>query len=275
MPWPVYSLYIRQEAGGSCRLVAARGDLIWLRSNPRTGPEQARSSAARRQKVIMDRITWLRKMRQDCEVQYDRSAPRYDEEGGVYENLTHRQVLQRFLGLLPPKSAILDAPCGTGRYLSFLLEREHSVIAIDQSRGMLARAAAKFPGVRFENVGLQEMAYRALFDGAMCLDAMENVCPEEWPMVLNNYHRALKSRGYFYFTAETIENADEGEIRRAFDRARQAGLPAVYGEWPDEEVYHYHPTNRQVREWAQRAGFEIVIDENGEMYYYHVVVRKV
>jgi quinol monooxygenase YgiN len=104
---------------------------------------------------------------------------------------------------------------------------------------------------------------------------MENVCPEDWPLVLNNFQRALKQHGYFYFTAETIENADENEIKQAFERAQQAGLPVVYGEWPDEEVYHYHPTNQQVKEWAQQAGFEILKEANGEIWYYHILVRKV
>jgi ubiquinone/menaquinone biosynthesis C-methylase UbiE len=62
----------------------------------------------------MDRITWLREMRRDCEEQYDREAPLYDEEGGVYSNITHQQFIQEFLGFLPQKSRILDAACGTG-----------------------------------------------------------------------------------------------------------------------------------------------------------------
>ena len=157
----------------------------------------------------------------------------------------------------------------------FLLEKTHSIIAIDQSQGMLASAKTKFPGVQFEKAGLQEMDYEDVFDGAICMDAMENVCPEDWPLVLTNFHRALKPHGYLYFTAETIENADEDEIRQAFDRAQKAGLPVVYGEFPDEEVYHYHPTNQQVREWVQQAGFEILKEANGEIWYYHILVRKV
>ena len=107
------------------------------------------------------------------------------------------------------------------------------------------------------------------------MDAMENVCPEDWPLVLANFHQALKQQGYLYLTAETIENADENEIRQAFEKAQQAGLPVVYGEWPDEGVYHYHPTNQQVKEWVQQAGFEILKDGNGEIWYYHILVRKV
>lgn len=224
----------------------------------------------------MDRATWLKEMRRDCEEKYDtRWAPLYGEKWGLYSNLTHRQFIGEFLGLLPPSSTILDAACGAGRYLPFLLEKEHSILGIDQSGGMLARAKEKFPEVQFQKLGLQEMAFREAFDGAICVDAMENVCPEDWPLVLDNFHRALKPRGYLYFTAETIENADEDEIKEAFERAQEAGLPAVYGEWADEEVYHYHPANRQVREWAQQAGFEIIREANGELYYYHILVRKV
>jgi SAM-dependent methyltransferase len=223
----------------------------------------------------MDRITWLREMRRDCEEQYDRESALYDEKGGVYSNITHQQFIKEFLDFLPQKSRILDAACGTGRYLPFLLEKGHSILGIDQSQGMLGRAKAKFPSVQFEKVGLQEMTYREVFDGAICMDAMENVSPEDWLYVLSNFHRAIKQHGYFYFTAETIENEEGNEIQQAFERAQQAGLPVVYGEWPDEGVYHYHPTNQQVKEWAQQAGFEILREVNGEIWYYHILVRKV
>ena len=223
----------------------------------------------------MDRITWLREMRRDCEEQYDRESTLYDEQGGVYSNIAHQQFIQEFLGCLPPDSHVLDAPCGTGRYLPFLLEKGHSLVGIDQSQGMLERAKAKFPTVQFEKMGLQEMAFQEVFDGAICMDAMENVPPEDWFLVLSNFHRTLKPHGYFYFTAETIENANEEEIKQAFERAQQAGLPVVYGEYPDEEVYHYHPSGQQVREWTQQAGFEILKDGDGEIWYYHILLRKI
>jgi SAM-dependent methyltransferase len=222
----------------------------------------------------MDRLTWLREMRRDCEEQYDnRWAPFYGEKWGLYSNTSHQQFLQEFLSLLPQKSRVLDAACGAGRYLPFLLEKEHSVLGIDQSKGMLAKARSKFPEVPFEVVGLQEMAYREIFDGAICMDAMENVFPEDWPVVLGNFYRALKKPGYFYFTSETIENADENEIRQAFEKAQRAGLPVVYGEWPDEYVYHYHPTNHQVEDWTRQAGFEILTQGDGDGYH-HLIATK-
>lgn len=89
----------------------------------------------------MDRITWLRGMRRNCEKQYDTVwAPLYGEEkAGLYSNVTHQQFIHEFLSLLPRSSTILDAACGAGRYLPFLLEKGHSIIGIDQSQGMLAR----------------------------------------------------------------------------------------------------------------------------------------
>jgi ubiquinone/menaquinone biosynthesis C-methylase UbiE len=97
------------------------------------------------------------------------------------------------------------------------------MLGIDQSLGMLPNAIAKFPAVQFQKVGLQEITLREEFDGAICMDAMENVSPEDWPQVLGNFHRALKQSGWLYFTAETLEK-----------------------------------TNHQVREWTQQAGFEIL-----------------
>jgi cyclopropane fatty-acyl-phospholipid synthase-like methyltransferase len=223
----------------------------------------------------MDRTTWLKELQRDCEVKYDGYAPLYWEKYGLYSNITHQQFIQEFLDHLSPHSTILDAACGAGRYEPFLLEKGHTVIGVDQSQGMLARAKEKFPNVQYQKIGLQEIAYQDIFDGVICMDAMENVCPEDWMLVLNNFHHALKAEGCFYFTAETIENADENEIKQAFVRAQQDGLPVVYGEFPDEEVYHYHPSNQQVREWTEQAGFEILREANGEIWYYHILVRKI
>jgi 2-polyprenyl-3-methyl-5-hydroxy-6-metoxy-1,4-benzoquinol methylase len=222
----------------------------------------------------MDRTIWLTELQRDCETKYDGYAPLYWEKYGLYSNITHQRFIQEFLDNLSPNSTILDAACGAGRYEPALLEKGHTVIGVDQSQGMLARAKEKFPNVQYQKIGLQELAYQEIFDGVICIDAMENVCPEDWMIVLNHFYHALKPEGYLYFTAETIENADENEIRQAFERAQQRGLPVVYGEFPDEELYHYHPSNQQVKEWTKQAGFEILQEANGEIWYYHILARK-
>jgi hypothetical protein len=65
----------------------------------------------------MDRMSWLREMRRDCEEQYDtRWSAFYGEKWGLHSNITHQQFLQEFLSLLPPNSTILESVCA--RYFS-------------------------------------------------------------------------------------------------------------------------------------------------------------
>jgi len=219
----------------------------------------------------MDRASWLREKRREAEEGYDILwSPLYDVEGGNYPNASHLQFIQKFIDLLPQNSTILDAACGKGRYMPQLLEKGHSIIGIDQAKGMLARAREKFPNVQFEKVGLQEMSFENIFDGAICMDAMEHVCPEDWTLILGNFHRALKQKGYLYFT---VEIQDESEVKAAFDEAQQSGFPVVYGEWINDGVYHYYPALKQVREWVQQARLVILEEGEGDGYY-HFLMRK-
>jgi SAM-dependent methyltransferase len=219
----------------------------------------------------MDRISWLKERRREAEERYSTWwAPLYSEKWGVYPNASHLQFIQRFTDLIPQNSVILDAACGAGRYLPQLLGKGYSLIGIDQAQGMLARAREKFPEVRFEKVGLQEMPYQEVFDGTICMDALEHVCPEDWPVVLSNFQRALKGQGFLYFT---VEIADEAEVKSAFDQAQGLGLPVVYGEWVNDDVYHYYPSLEQVREWVQQAGLVILKEGEGDGYH-HFLMRK-
>jgi len=217
----------------------------------------------------MDRSEWVQAKRREAEEKYDKLwAPLYSERWGVYANTSHQQFIQKFLKLLPPHSTILDAACGAGRYMSSLLEKDHIVVGIDQANGMLARVKEKFPNVRVEKIGLQEMDYQQAFEGVICMDAMEHVFPENWQRVLGNFQRALKPQGYLYFTVEII---DKAEIEQAFSRGQQLGLPVVYGELPEEdEVYHYYPPMGQVRAWSRLAGFALIEEGEGDGYHHFV-----
>jgi cyclopropane fatty-acyl-phospholipid synthase-like methyltransferase len=219
----------------------------------------------------MDRMQWLKEQRREAEERYSTLwAPHYWETFGFYPNASHLQFIQKFKDLLPQNSTILDAACGAGRYMPEFVGKGFTVVGIDQSEGMLARAQEKFPEVTLEKVGLQEMSFREMFEGAICMDAMEHVAPEDWPVILANFQRALKRHGYLYFT---VEIQDETEVKAAFEQAQQAGLPVVYGEWVNDEVYHYYPTMEQVRDWVQQAGFTILEEGEGDGYH-HFLMRK-
>ncbi len=246
----------------------------------------------------MDRATWLKKMREQAEALYDHLAPAYWDKFGNYANETHLQFIEKFLGRLAPQGNLLDAGCGAGRYDGYLLEAGHRVLGIDQAEGMLDRARQVFPPVsfpqlRYARIGLQEMEFQAEFDGAICVDAMEHVPPEDWPGILARFQRALKPGGMLYFT---VEVPDWDEVRQSYERARAQGLPVVFGEIADEvddaylkiseteerasageeadhAVYHYHPSLEQVRAWLDQAGLAIE-DEGTGVWYAHIIARK-
>jgi 2-polyprenyl-3-methyl-5-hydroxy-6-metoxy-1,4-benzoquinol methylase len=249
----------------------------------------------------MERAEWLLHMRRVAETMYDQFSPQYWVTFGLYPNETHLEYLRKFLSRLAPHSTVLSAGCGAGRYDGLLLAAGHSVVGIDQSAGMLARAREHFPQARYEQMGLQEMDFREAFDGVICIDALEHVCPEDWPEILARFQEALRPGGMFYVT---VDAAELGDYRVAYERAKAMGLPVVFGEVADEldevyaqamalealdpralsgerldlSVYHYHPSMEQVRTWLDQAGLAIedeAIEEEGTGEgYVHLLARK-
>ena len=227
----------------------------------------------------MDRSIWLKEIRRITEEQETLLAPSYDEQWGAIGPL-HQQCFDRFLRLCPPQGDLLDAACGTGKYWPLILASGRTVLGIDQSKGALIRAHEKFPDVPSRKVGLQEMDYHEAFSGVSCMDALEMVCPEDWPLVMRNLYRAITPKGYLYFTVELTREQD---IQDAFAEGQRLGLPVVYGEaewleeggyqWGRGGCYHYYPKMKQVKEWVRQAGFQ-VIDEQADTEYHHFLVQK-
>lgn len=222
----------------------------------------------------MDRREWLAERRAAVEMDYTRDGATYDD---AYDPVTavHRRFVARLIDSCPEGGTALDAACGTGPYMGMVLVAGRQVVGTDQSAGMLARAGTKHPSARLHQIGLQELAFEKAFDAAMCIDAMEHVPPEDWPLVLANFRRALRPGGHLYLT---IEEVDRQELDRAFAEEIAAGLPAVRGEDVREGTggYHYYPGREQVRHWLAEAGFTLVdeADERLDGYgYHHVLVR--
>ena len=193
---------------------------------------------------------------------------------------THRAFVDRFLTMLPPGGRVLDAACGTGTYFPLVLAGGRSLLGVDHAGAYLAKAAEKFPDVLTEKLDLQDLEFTDEFDGVMCVDAMEFVPPEDWPGILERFHRALHPGGWLYLT---VELQPDEVLRAGYEDARGAGLPVVEREiiWkePDGDLYHYYPRIEEVRAWLSRAGFEIEKEaegpwDDGEYAYHHVLARR-
>lgn len=218
----------------------------------------------------MDRAAWLRERRGLVEERYDTLfAPSYDVEHGRVAS-THGAFLERFLRALPPRARILDAACGTGKYWRAILASGRHVVGVDRSEGMLRRAREKHPEIEAHRLALQEVEFVREFDGALCVDAMELVPPEDWPVVLANLHGALRPAGRLYVT---VELAQADEVRAAHAAGLELGLPVVEGEWAHEGGYHYYPPLEDVLAWIHEAGFEVLEAGWGDGYEHYVLQR--
>jgi 2-polyprenyl-3-methyl-5-hydroxy-6-metoxy-1,4-benzoquinol methylase len=222
----------------------------------------------------MDRSEWLRDRRSAVERQYTLEGPTYD---AGYDPATpvHRRFVSALLQTVGPGGALLDAACGTAPYAGMVLEAGVDYVGIDQSSGMLAEARAKWPTGRFEQIGLQEQAFADEFDAVMCVDAMENVPPEDWPLVVGAFRRALRADGHAYMT---IERIDASDIANAFETGTAHGQPMVYGEVIDGDTagYHFYPDADRVQGWLDGAGFTVVddVDEQLDGYgYRHLLLQ--
>jgi SAM-dependent methyltransferase len=225
-----------------------------------------------------DRGAWLRDLRRVNERQEDALADDFDALYGEVEP-THQALIERFLSRLPPDGRVLDAACGTGKYFPMVLASGRRLLGVDHAGAYLAKAATKFPHVPTDKHDLQDLPYQGEFDGVLCMDAMECIPPEDWPVVLERFHRALRPAGWLYLT---VELARQDQVRAANQAARRSGLPVVDGEvvWEEPDgYYHYYPSMQQVRAWLADAGF--TVDQEAEApwhqegYAYHHLLARV
>lgn len=203
----------------------------------------------------MDRASWLAERRAVVVAVYDAEAPTYDDN--PYPSDAQSEWVHRFLRLCPPGALVLDAPCGTGQYFPQVAAAGHRVVGVDQSAGMLEVARSRGIASSLERTSLQDLSYAAAFDAVMTVDAMENIPPEDWPVVLANLHRAVRPGGILYMT---VEEVDDDQVAHAYEQLTAAGAPAVLGEIVEGDVagYHYYPGRDRVVGWFAAEGLSIV-----------------
>jgi SAM-dependent methyltransferase len=219
---------------------------------------------------VPDRAGWIAERRRINEARMDSLfAPDYDERWGQI-NPAHRAMIMKLLDTCPPGPRILDAACGTGKYWPLLLDHGARITGVDQSGGMLRRASTKFPDIPVAKTGLQEMTFAAEFDGAICVDAMENVFPEHWPVVLARLAQAVRPGGPLYLTVELPAE----DLAETFATALADGLPVVSGEYLKNGGYHYYPAQSFVENWIESAGLRIADKAAGDGYYHYLLMTR-
>ena len=124
---------------------------------------------------------------------YDSWAPLYDEQPNQLLEI-EQPIVREILDTLPIGVA-LDAACGTGRHAAYLASLGHTVIGVDSSPGMLARAREKVPQGEFHEAGLHQLPLEDdSVDLIVCAIALVHLADIEGPF--REFARVLRSGGH-------------------------------------------------------------------------------
>ncbi len=138
---------------------------------------------------------------------YGSWAEFYDEPGNQLIDLEQPIVREILDGL--PRGVALDAACGTGRHSAYLASLGHTVIGVDSSAAMLARAREKVPGGEFHQADIHDLPLPDdHVDAAVCALALMHV-PEIEP-VLAELVRVLRPGGSLVISDWRILTGDTG-----------------------------------------------------------------
>lgn len=109
-------------------------------------------------------------------------------------DLDLEHVYARFLPLVPPGGAILDAGCGAGRDARRLAARGYRVEAFDASPAMV-RLARAHAGVPVRVLDFASMDYPPRFHGVLANASLLHLPPTALPGALAGVARALRPGG--------------------------------------------------------------------------------
>jgi hypothetical protein len=213
------------------------------------------------------RRRFLDERREICRRRFDTlHAPVYDERWGAYINPTHERCVRSLVSGLPHRAVVLDTACGTGKYWPMLLAAGCTVVGADQSQAMLEVAHAKHPEVVTYRVALQELDLTG-FDAVLCIDALENVGPEDWPGVVRRLHAAARPGGSAYVTVELLDVEEDTE-------SDAADAPLVAGEVLSDGAYHYYPDPDEAARLLREGGFRVEGRTEGDGYAHFLLVAE-
>jgi ubiquinone/menaquinone biosynthesis C-methylase UbiE len=124
---------------------------------------------------------------------YDSWAPSYDDQPNQLLEIEQPIVREILDGL--PIGVALDTACGTGRHAAYLASLGHTVIGVDSSPGMLARAREKVPQGEFHEADLHDLPLADdSVDLVVCAIALVHLADIEGPF--HEFARVLGPGGH-------------------------------------------------------------------------------
>jgi SAM-dependent methyltransferase len=168
-----------------------------------------------------------------------------------------------FLEFLPQKLPILEAGCGSGRWVAWLARKGYEAAGLDWSDSLCEAARSSFPDCRFEAGDIRSMPFGdGEFGSILALGSIEHT-PDGPVAALSEFRRVLRPGGIAIITVP-----HGGPLRRVLLAARRAkGALRVGGPKPGEGATSLKEARRgTVKEWCPSFG---IGDEGWYFYQYH------
>lgn len=149
---------------------------------------------------------------------YDQWAATYDTDPNstvAADDLAFPQLWSALRGL-----RVLELGCGTGRHTTRLLAQDNTVVALDLSAEMLARARARCPGARFVQGDVLALAPGVLgepFEAALSALVLEHVA--DLPRYFGVVASHLVPGARYYVSELHPARAQAGRLAHFMDRA--------------------------------------------------------
>ena len=175
---------------------------------------------------------------------YDNLAENYLDWAARVSDEPRVRLIAEFIGLLPPRSRVLDLGCGAGVPSTRELSRVFKVVGVDISEAQISAARQNVPEASFVHGDFAELRIPAgSFDGVTALYAISHLPREGHGDLFQRIAAWLVPGGRFLATLGASDSPD------------------WVGPWLGVSMFFssYGPlTNRRL---LRTAGFELLIDE--------------
>lgn len=145
-----------------------------------------------------------------------------------------REIQDKFLGLIAPKSFILDFGCGSGRDTKYFLSKGYTVEAWDGSIE-LCRTASEFAQVDVKNKLFQDLSGHGLYDGIWACSSILHLPLDELILVMTKIESALKNNGILYTSFKYGEFSGERN-GRYFTDMTEGRFYGILKKCPDFQI---------------------------------------
>ena len=190
----------------------------------------------------------------------------YNKIASIYSKYNYHKLMQfqltKFSSLLKGKR-VLDAGCGIGRDVEYLMEEGLDVVGIDIAKNMIAEAKKNVPKGQFKTMDFRKMKFKVKsFDGIWCMHCLEHIDKKEILNTFKEFNRVLDAGGIFYLAVY------EGEGEKKVVKTEDLDDERVFVLYKEEEM----------KEFLVESGFTVLSSEvsvvDGGMKWLEVYAEK-